>query len=111
MLQDVQHLLDWTPWKRLAKQSNTRVQTARQTWHQGAMSEGTDAGHLQCPHCNQPATAVHLLCLCKETNRHGPPLEGDKKEIEQGINLEFWAQGLLQLPAVQLSTGGAAIQA
>lgn len=76
------------------------------------MSEGSEQGHLTCPHCNQPATAIHLLWLCKQTNKNCPPLDGaDQKEIEQGINLEFWAQGLLQMPEVKISTGGAAIQA
>ena len=34
----------------------------------------------------------------------------DKKEIEQGLNLEFWSQGLMQMPRYELSTGGAAVQ-
>ena len=86
----------------MTSQANPRTKTALQTWHQGTiftkMSEGTEQGHLTCPHCNQPATAIHLLWLCKRTNKNCPPLEdADRKEIEQGINLEFWAQGLLQL--------------
>ena len=116
MLQDVQQPLDWTPWKRMASQANPRTKTALQTWHQGAiftkMAEGSEQGHLTCPHCNQPATVIHVLWLCKQTNKNcGPLTAEDQKELEQGINLEFWAQGLLQLPEVKISTGGAAIQA
>ena len=116
MLQDVQNPLDWVPWKRLASRANPRTKLALQTWHQGAiftkMAEGNEQGHVTCPHCNQPATAVHVLWLCKQTNKNCTPLEpDDQKELEQGLNLEFWAQGLLQTPVVRISTGGAAIQA
>ena len=46
-----------------------------------------------------------------ETNRHFSPLPSEAHaELEQGINLEVWSQGLLQ-PAYQISTGGAALQA
>ena len=112
MLQEVQQPLDWTPWKRLASQSNPRTKLALQTWRQGAifarMADGSEQGHLTC----QPATAIHLLWLCKQTNKNcGQLAPADQKELEQGINLEFWAQGLLQLPVVKISTGGAAIQA
>ena len=31
-------------------------------------------------------------------------------QVELGINLDFWAQGLIQLPTYELSTGGAAVQ-
>ena len=36
MLQEVQQPLDWTPWKRLASQSNPRTKLALQTWRQGS---------------------------------------------------------------------------
>ena len=116
MLQDTQQPLDWLPWKRLASQANPRTKTALQTWHQGAIftkvADGSEQSHMTCPHCNQPATAIHVLWLCKQTNKNCSPLDPeDQKELEQGINLEFWAQGLLQVPQVKLSTGGAAIQA
>ena len=68
--------------------------------------------NTRTPHCGQAATAVHVLWLCKETNRHFPALsEEDAFELEHGINLEFWAQGLLQIPDLSVSTGGAAAQA
>ena len=115
-LQEVQNHLDWLPWRRLDKQSNTKVRGALQTWHQGAiftkMAEGQEGKHLQCPHCGCAADAIHLLWQCKETNRHFPPLPSEvATELEQGINREFWAQGLVQRPPYQISTGGAAIQA
>ena len=115
-LQEVQNHLDWLPWRRLDKQSNTKVRTALQTWHQGAiftkMAEGQEGKRLQCPHCGCAADAIHLLWQCKETNRHSPPLPSEvATELEQGINREFWAQGLVQRPPYQISTGGAAIQA
>ena len=67
---------------------------------------------LMCPHCGQAATPVHVLWLCNETNKHFPALHAnDAFELEHGVNLEFWAQGLLQLPNLAVSTGGAAVQA
>ena len=116
MLQEVQQLLDWKPWQRYSKQLNSRNACALMTWHQGAIftkqADGEHTSHLQCPHCGQPATPVHLLWLCKETNRHFPELSSeDVFELEHGLNLEFWAQGLLQIPPLQVSTGGAAVQA
>ena len=114
-LQEVQRHLDWLPWQRLDKQSNTKVRTALQTWHRAIftkMAEGQEGKHLQCPHCGCAADAIHLLWQCKETNRHFPPLPSEvATELEQGINREFWAQGLVQRPPYQISTGGAAIQA
>ena len=72
MLQDVQQPLDWQPWRKMLKQTNTGTKTALQTWHEGAIftktSEGQEGKHQQCPHCKQPATAIHLLWLCKETS-------------------------------------------
>ena len=116
MLQDVQQKLDWLPWKRMASQANPRTKTALQTWHQGAIftkvADSDEQGRMTCPHCNQPATAIHVLWLCKQTSRNCSPLDPeDNKELEQGINLEFWAQGLLQIPEAKLSTRGASIQA
>ena len=115
-LQDIQQPLNWLPWRRLDKQSNNKTRTALQTWHQGAIftktSESQAGKRLICPHCQKPADAIHLLWQCKETNRHFPPIpEEAATEMEQGLNMEFWSQGLLQRPAHQLSTGGAAIQA
>ena len=87
-----------------------------QTWHQGALftklSDGVDGQHLMCPHCAQPATPVHLLRMCKETKRQFPTLSAeDQFELEHGLNLEFWTQGLLMAPALNLATGGASVQA
>ena len=95
---------------------NTQNATALQTWHQGAiltkMSDGQEGQHLMCPHCGQPATAVHLLWLCKETQKRFPALTNeDKIELEHGLNLEFWSQGLLIKPATPIATGGASVQA
>ena len=82
---------------------------SRSPFHQDSRSDGSK--QLICPHCGQEANAVHVLWLCKETQKAFPPLDSeDKKEIEQGINLEFWSQRLLQLPRYELSTGGAAVQ-
>lgn len=84
--------------------------TALQTWHQGSiftkLADGQEGSHLMCPHCGQAATAVnlHRLWFCKETNKSYTALpEEDKFELEHGINLEFWAQRLVQLPRHQLS--------
>lgn len=116
MLQDVQRPLDWKPWQQLTKTLNQRNAVALQTWHQGAIftkiADGQEGTHLTCPHCGQAATVVHLLWLCPETKKHFPELDAvDSFELEHGINLEFWAQGLLQLPDHSLATGGAAVQA
>ena len=102
-LQEVQQPLDWVPWRRLSKPQNV----APQTWHQGAIftkqGESQQGTHLQCPHCQCDATAVHLLWVCPETQKHFPPLDqDDQQEIEKGINLKFWAQG-----RYEISTGGA----
>lgn len=60
---------------------------------------GTGQQGLRCPHCNEEANLVHLLWLCPLTQKEFAPLDpAELKEIEQGINLEFWSQGLLQLP-------------
>ena len=114
-LQEVEMPLDWLPWRRLSRQLNKMQNVALQTWRQGSIftkcADGEETSHLMCPHCNQAATLLHLLWLCPETQKAFPPLEAaDKQEIEQGINLDFWSQGLLQLPRYQLSTGGAAVQ-
>ena len=54
---------------------------------------------------------MHVLWTCKEIRKAFPPLdEEDRQEIEAGINIEFWSQGLLQLPRYEISTGGAAVQ-
>ena len=74
-----------------------------------AEAEGTR--QLNCPRCGVEANTIHVLWLCKETQKAFPPLDPiDKQEIESGLNLEFWSQGLLQLPRYELSTGGAAVQ-
>ena len=108
-LQDIQQPLDWLPWRPLDKQSNNKTRTALQTWHQGAIftktAESQEGKRLICPHCSKQADAVHLLWQCKETNRDFPPLPREvQTELEQGVNL-------VQKPAYQVSTGGAAIQA
>ena len=64
-----------------------------------------------CPHCGKEADTIHVLWQCSETRKAFPPLDPeDWQEIEQGINLEFWSQGLLQPPRYEISTGGAAVQ-
>ena len=115
MLQEVHRPLDWKSWERMNRTLNTQNATALQTWREGAictkMSDGQDGQHLTCPHCGQPATAVHLLWLCKETQKRFPALTTkDKFELEHGINLEFWAQGLLMIPPMPIATGGASVQ-
>ena len=63
-------------------------------------------------HQGQPATLMHLLWLCKDTNKECPLLAPeDRFEIDHGVNLEFWSQGILQLPRYEIPTGGAAVQA
>lgn len=116
MLQEVQQPLDWLPWKRMTRTLNQHNGCALQTWRQGAiftkLSDGQDRHHLQCPHCAQAATAVHLLWLCKETKKAFPALAAEAQfELEHGLNLEFGAQGLLMLPALNVATGGASVQA
>ena len=116
MLQEVQQPLDWLPWRRMSKTLSQHNACALQTWHQGALftkfSDAVEGQHLLCPHCSQPATTVHLLWLCKETKAHFPALQAaDQFELEHGLNLEFWAQGLLMVPRLQQSTGGASVQA
>ena len=107
-LQEVQHHLDWLPWRRLDKQSNTKVRTALQTWHQGNLHQDGRRTRRQTP----PMPALWLCCRCNPLalamQRDQPPFA---TELEQGINREFWAQGLVQRPPYQISTGGAAIQA
>ena len=115
-LQEVQQPLDWMPWKRMQKTLNQHNACALQTWHQGALftkfSDGMEGQHLMCPHCARPATPVHLLWMCQETKRHFPALSAeDQFELEHGLNLEFWTQGLLMAPALNLATGGASVQA
>ena len=81
------------------------------TWHQGALFTKISDSQ-ECPRCHQPATAVHLLWMCSHTNRAFPALhQDDLFELEHGINLEFWAQGLLQLPLEDQATGGPSVQA
>ena len=114
LLQEVQKPLDWLPWQRQSKQLNQRSAVALMTWHQGAIFTKVADGeqHLTCPHCGQLAASVHVLWLCRETNKRFPKLAAeDLFELEHGVNLEFWSQGLLQLPDLQVSTGGAAVQA
>lgn len=116
MLQEIQQPLDWLPWKKLARTLNKQNALALQTWHQGAMftklSDSQEGQHLQCPHCQQPATAVHLLWLCPVTTKAFPTLlHDDIFELEHGLNLEFWAQGLLQLPKLEISRVGPSVQA
>ena len=116
MLQDIQQPLDWQPWKRMARTLNKQNALALQTWHQGALftkySDSQEGKFLTCPHCNQPATAVHLMWLCKRTQRAFPALHPDDQfELGHGLNLEFWAQGLLQMPKLEQSTGGPSVQA
>lgn len=100
----------------MTRHLNSQNAVALQTWHQGALftrkADGEEGKHLTCPHCKQPATAVHLIWLCKETNKAYPALQQeDVFELEHGLNLEFWSQGLLQLPPVSISTGGPSVQA
>ena len=114
-LQEVQQPLDWLPWRRMSRQLSKPQNTALQTWHQGAIftrsADGQEGKHLMCPHCHTEATPIHLLWVCPQTQKQFAPLDQlDKQEIEHGINLEFWAQGLLQLPQYEISTGGAAVQ-
>ena len=116
MLGEVQYTLDWTPWRRMNKTLNSRNSTALATWHQGALftkiSDTEEDKHLQCPHCGQKATLLHLLWLCKETKRQFRELDAeDQFELDHGINLEFWTQGLLMMPRHELPSGGAAAQA
>lgn len=75
MLENIQSPLDWVAWQRLNRlnrQLNKRDATALLTWHQGALflqlSDSQPHGYLRCPHCQQSATAVHVLWLCKEIN-------------------------------------------
>lgn len=116
MLQEVQTTLDWVPWKKMSRTLSQHNACALQTWHQGALftktSESTEGQHLQCPHCAQAATPVHLLWMCKETRQHFPALTPeDQFELEHGLNLEFWAQGLVMMPKLNVATGGASVQA
>ena len=68
--------------------NNTADLTPRCTFHQVAEAEGSK--QLMCPHCGIEANAIHVLWLCKETQKAFPPMDSeDKQEIEQGINLEF----------------------
>ena len=109
LLHEVQRPLDWLPWQRQSKQLNHRSAVALMTWHQGAIFTKVADGeqHLKCPHCGQLATSVHVLWLCKETNKRFPKMAAeDLFELEHGVNLEFWSQGLLQVPDHQVSTGG-----
>ena len=115
-LTEVQQPLDWLPWRRLSRQCNKVQNTALQTWHQGAiftkLADGEQNKRMMCPHCDQEATAIHVLWTCKVINKAFPPLDDeDRLEIERGINREFWSQGLLQKPRYEVSTGGAAVQA
>ena len=90
MLQEVQQPLDWLPWKRLSRQLTKPQNVARQTWHQGALftksADGQEGKHL---------------CALR--------LQEDLQEIEMGINLEFWSQGLMQMPKYEISTHRAAV--
>ena len=115
MLQELQQPLDWLPWRRLSRQLTKSQNVALQTWHQGSIftkcADQDENTQLKCPHCHQAATMIHLLWLCPETQKAFAPMDiEDKKEIEQGLNLEFWSQGLMQMPRYELSTGGAAVQ-
>ena len=114
-LDEVQQPLDWLPWRRLARTLSKPQNTALQTWHQGAIftkiADGEKGKRLICPHCAQEATALHVLWTCKVIKQAFPPLaDEDRREIEAGINREFWSQGLVQLPRYEISTGGAAVQ-
>lgn len=83
----------------MARALNSQNATALQTWHQGALFTKLADQHLQCPHSRQPATAVHLIWLCKETAKAFLALaQEDLFELNRGLNLEFWAQGLVQVP-------------
>lgn len=114
-LHEVQQPLDWLPWRRLSRTISKSQNVALQTWHQGAiftkMQDGQGTTQLMCPHCGKEADTIHVLWPCSETRKAFPPMDPeDWQEIEQGINLEFWSQGLLQLPRYEISTGGAAVQ-
>ena len=115
-MEDVQNTLDWRPWRLMNKSLNSRNSASLATWHQGALftkvAETEGDRQLMCPHCGQKATMRHLMWLCKETNKAFPPLNAeDQFEIDHGVHLEFWTQGLLTLPKYELATGGAAVQA
>ena len=115
MLQEVQQPLDWTPWRRLTRTLSKQQNVALQTWHQGAIfsrsADGQEGKHLLCPHCHVEATTIHLLWTCPLTQKECSPLDNeDRKEIEMGVNLDFWSQGLIQLPQYEVSTGGAGVQ-
>lgn len=116
MLQEIQYTMDWKPWQQLSKTLSSRDNAALLTWYQGAlftkMGDQDENRHLQCPHCGQPANALHLLWICKAANQACPSLDPeDQFEIDHGLNMEFWTQGILQLPRYQIATGGAAVQA
>lgn len=84
MLHDIQQPLDWVPWRRFAKQANNRVQTALQAWRQGALftksSEGTEAGHLHCPHCNlQPTSHGNTPDMAMQRGQCTLPTTGSRR--------------------------------
>lgn len=106
MLTEVQNTMDWKPWQRLTPTLNCRDSVALLAWHQGAPF--TKMGDHEEHRCIQ-TTLMHLLWLCKHTQQQFPEMEPeDKFEIDHGLNLEFWIQGILQLPKYELATGGAA---
>ena len=111
-LSEVQQPLDWLPWRRLSRTLNKQQNLALQTWHQGALfsksSEGQEGKRVICPHCQVEATTIHLLWTCPQTQKACSPLDpADKAEVEMGVNLDFWSQGLIQMPTYEISTGGA----
>lgn len=115
MLEEIQAPLYWTGWKRLHKTLNQRDATALLTWQLGSrflkISDSRPHGYMRCRHCQEPDTAVHVLRLRKETNRHFKAIPEEWEiVIMHGITLEFWSQGLICQPQYRLDTGGASVE-
>ena len=104
---------DWTVSHKMQKEWRGMWASALKTWHQGSLlTHGESQQYKKCPYCDTLATPVHLIWLCKWTNKRAKPIPEEwLMEINEGASLELWSRGILQSYNLQVETGMESLQA
>ena len=84
--EDVVGDIDWTLSHKLQKDTRRKTAITLKTWHQAALvTHGDGNQYKKCPYCQELATPVHLIWLCKWTNEKVGELPmAWRHEIEAG---------------------------
>ena len=94
----------------MVKKGSYKEENALLLWHQGGLQTHAEGHHKLCPLCHERADATHLIWKCRWIQSKAGDLDPDwEAAIQEGQEKEFWARGLIPLPAPTHLKGGDSI--